>query len=216
MDQQKAFVDELKTNPEFQKGADILEGPLEELKQAIFDTIKRLDAEEKAREDAKKEAEEKAKKIAAPIVMGVSLNTKSIEPKVVYLICDQRDLDNTRPIEDLITNSGNEILLPLFDGDQAQLRQAHLENLKICDAVIIYYGAGNYRWAGSMKSDLMRLPAMGRTSPLGEKAIYIEGPPDKDKETFRANDIEIINGLNGFNNGLFDSFLQNLNQPAHG
>ena len=63
--------------------------------------------------------------------------------KLIYLVCDQRDLDDTRPLEDLMSDSGHEILLPLFDGDQAQLRQAHLDNLKVCDAVIIYYGAGN-------------------------------------------------------------------------
>ncbi len=215
IEQQQAFVAELKTNAEFQKGADILEGPLEELKQAINDTIKRLEAEEKARQDAIKEGEAKAKKLEAAVRPGATPVVESHGPKLIYLVCDQRDLDNTRPLEDLLTDGGNEILLPLFEGDQAQLRQAHLDNLKICDAVIIYYGAGNYRWAGSMKSDLMRLPAMGRTSPLIGKVIYIDGPADKDKETFRANDIQIINGLNGFTPALFESFIQQLNQPAH-
>ena len=55
IEQQKAFVNGLKTNAEFQKGADILEGPIEELKQAIFDTVKRLEAEERAKQDAIKE-----------------------------------------------------------------------------------------------------------------------------------------------------------------
>jgi hypothetical protein len=134
---------------------------------------------------------------------------------LIYLVCDQRDLDNTRQLENMLIESGNEVLLPLFDGDQAQLRQAHLDNLKICDAVVIYYGAGNHKWIASMKSDLMRLPAMDRAKPLVAKAVYIEGPPDKDKQGFRANDIQLINGLNGFNPGLFDSFIQLLNIPSH-
>jgi len=66
-----------------------------------------------------------------------------------------------------------------------------------------------------MKSDLMRLPAMGRTKPLVAKAVYIDGPADNDKQTFRANDIELINGLNGFNPSLFDSFIQHLNLSSH-
>lgn len=202
--QQKAFVDELKNNTELQKGADILEGPLEEFKQAVFDTIRRIDEEEKQR----KEAEEKVKRqsVASP----VDAVAASEGPKLVYLICDPRDLDDTRPLEDLVCDSGNEILLPLFDGDQAQLRAAHLENLKICDAVIIYYGAGNYRWASSMKSDLLRLPALGRSHSLLAKAIYLASPPDKDKETFRAADLEIINGLTGFSGELFNGFIQKL------
>ncbi|HPH92696.1 MAG TPA: TIR domain-containing protein [Ferruginibacter sp.] len=215
LEQQKSFIEELKTNPAYQKGADILEGPLEELKQAIFDTIRRLAAEEKAKEDAKREAEEKAKKYTAGIPLGVSLTAKRDGPKLVYLICDQRDLDHTRPIEDLVNDNGHEILLPLFDGDQAQLRQAHLDNLKICDAVIIYYGAANYRWAGSMKSDLMRLPALGRTKPLLDKAVYIAGPADNDKGAFKAIDLQVINGINGFSADLFSTFIQRVNLPGH-
>ena len=204
--QQQAFVGELKTDAELQKGADILEGPLEELKQAIFDTIKRKDEEEKT----KREAEEKAKKLAEHALANPVVDSVSVVPKVVYLICDQRDLDETRPLEDLIYDTGNEVLLPLFDGDQAQLRAAHLENLQLCDAVIIYYGAGNYRWASSMKSDLLRLPALGRTKPLVEKAIYLSAPADRDKESFRANDFRIINGLSGFSTEAFTGFFQKL------
>jgi len=61
-----------------------------------------------------------------------------------------------------------------------------------------------------MKSDLLRLPALGRSKPLIEKAIYIAGPSDKDKETFKANDFEIINGISGFTADLFDGFIQKL------
>jgi hypothetical protein len=195
---QAAFVQELKSNPAFQKGADILLGPLEEFKLAIFDTIKRIEAEEEAR-----------KLMASPLSNQV---TKQQEggPKLIYLVCNERDLDYTREVEDLLTDNGFEILLPLFDGDSAQLRQAHLDNLKICDAVLIYYGAGNYRWMGSMKSDLMRIPALSREKPLLEKIIYIAGPSDADKEKFKSNDIDTINGLEGFKPGLFSQFIQRL------
>ena len=61
-----------------------------------------------------------------------------------------------------------------------------------------------------MKSDLLRLPALGRSKALLEKAIYIAGPSDKDKETFKANDFKIINGLAGFEGDLFNDFIQKL------
>lgn len=216
LEQQQAFINQVRTNADYQKGADILEGQLEELKQSIFDTVRRLEAEEKARQEAlKKEAEEqerKNKQAAGGMVMGAPLSPVKSEPRLVYLVCDQRDLDNTRPIEDLLTDKGNEILLPLFEGDQAQLRQAHLDNLKVCDAVVIYYGAANYRWVGSMKSDLLRLPAMGRSKPLLDKIIYIDNQPESGKENFRANDMLILDGRNGFTASLFDSFINNINQ----
>ncbi len=208
---QDAFVQKLKHDTELQKGADILLGPLEECKQAIFDTIKRMDEEEKARQDALKEAVEKANRVAGA---GATVAIENKGSKLVYLVCDQRDLDTTRALEDAICESGNEVLLPIFEGDMAQLRQAHLDNLKLCDAVIIYYGAANYRWAGSIKSDLLRLPALSRTSPLKEKIIYLAGPPDKDKETFKANDFVIINGMAGFTPELLNNFFQKLNEEA--
>ncbi len=195
---QQSFVQELKNNPDIQKGADILEGPLEAFKLTVFDTIKRINAEEKAKKDI------------AVMVAGSTPVREKKETKLVYLVCDQRDLDDTRQLEDHLTDQGFEMLLPVFDGDQAQLRQAHLDNLKICDAVIVYYGLGNYRWVGSMKSDLMRLPAMGRTKPLEEKVIYLAGPANPDKEKFKSNDIEIINGLEGFKPELFDLFIKNM------
>jgi hypothetical protein len=196
---QTAFVTELKSNPEYQKGADILVGPLEEFKLAIFDTIRRM------------EAEEEAKKVVVTTSVGSQVTADdSSSVKLVYLICNQQDLDNTRDVEDLLTDNGFEILLPLFDGDSAQLRQAHLDNLKICDAVLIYYGTGNYRWVGSMKSDLMRIPALGREKPLMEKMIYIAGPGDADKGKFKSNDIDIANGVEGFKPELFSQFIQGL------
>ena len=61
-----------------------------------------------------------------------------------------------------------------------------------------------------MKSDLMRLPAMGRSNPLQAKAIYIAGPADADKEKFKSNDIPIVKGLDGFKPELFGKFIQSL------
>jgi hypothetical protein len=195
---QQTFINELRNNADIQKGADILEGPLEAFKLAIFDTIKRI------------KEEEEAKKAVPAIAYGITPGPEAARTRMIYLLCDQRDLDDIMPLEALIMDSGHEMLLPLFDGDQVHLRQAHLENLKICDAIIIYYGSGNYRWVGSMKSDLMRLPAMGRANPLVAKAIYITGPADNQKESFKSNDIEIINGLTGFNPDMFGHFIQKL------
>ncbi len=196
---QSAFVQELKSNVDLQKGADILVGPLEEFKQAIFDTLKRIDDEEKKQEQQ-----------AEVVAEAAGAFDPENAVKLVYLICEQRDLDDIMPVEDLLTDSGFEILLPFFDGDNAQLRQVHLENLKICDAVLIYYGNGNYRWVSSMKSDLLRLPAFGRTKPLLGKTIYIAGPSDPDKEKFRSNDAEVVRGGDGFKAEQLQAFIQRL------
>jgi len=30
--------------------------------------------------------------------------------------------------------------MPIFDGDEAEMREVHEENLKSCDGALIYYG----------------------------------------------------------------------------
>ncbi len=211
---QKEFVEALRRDPALQRGADILEGPLEELKLAVFDTVKRIEFEEKAKkeaeEKAKKDAEEKALKLAsAPVNSAAQANAPSGGPRTVYLICDPRDLSETQALENLIFDNGHDVLLPTFDGDQKQLTEEHKANLTICDAVIIYYGAGNFRWAGSMRNDLLRLPALSNKKLLAS-AVYIAPPIDAEKENFRANNLEIIRGGEEFSSGLFDGFFQKL------
>ena len=61
-----------------------------------------------------------------------------------------------------------------------------------------------------MKSDLLRLPALGRDKPLIEKAIFIADPTDKDKESLKAVDFKIINGSAGFSEELLYGFIQKL------
>jgi hypothetical protein len=53
-------------------------------------------------------------------------------------------------------------------------------------------------------------PGLGRSKPVLAKAVFIAPPSDRDKEAFRANDLEIISGLPGFSSTLFDGFLQKL------
>jgi hypothetical protein len=68
-------------------------------------------------------------------------------PPRVYLICDQRDSEDIKPLEDYLFEPKNiEAIPPLFEGNQAESRQYHQDNLSLCDAAIIYYGNANERW----------------------------------------------------------------------
>ncbi|MEO8149619.1 MAG: TIR domain-containing protein [Bacteroidia bacterium] len=186
-----------------QLGADILKGTLEEFKDAILTKAKKILADEKAKQDAIKEAEEKAKIVAAT---PVAPDAQATTVKKIYLICQEPDLDTTRPIEKLIQKSGYTVIVPNFDREPAVLQNEHNENLNICDAVLIYYGAGNYRWINKMIGDLSRL-----TKPLLAKVIYTTGADDDgDKKDFTSPDILLINGLTGFVPESFNDFFQKL------
>ena len=62
-------------------------------------------------------------------------------PKL-YLICDPKDEAAVEALEDYLFAQGLEVMLPAFDGDDADAAALHQDNLLTCDAVLVYYGDG--------------------------------------------------------------------------
>ena len=52
---------------------------------------------------------------------------------------------------------------PIFDGDEAEIREYHEENLRTCDGVMIFYGAGNEPWLRRKLRELQKSAGYGRT-----------------------------------------------------
>lgn len=216
--QQKEYVNDLVNNHKDQEGADLLMGTIEALKFSIFDTIKRIEAEEEARLRKIKEDEAKAKKAAeaaalAPIAAPAF---QSDEPKIVYLICDKNDSAAIAPFESFLNDNNIEMITPAFDGDIDALTNAHKKNLLLCDAVIIFYGEGNDLWAKSKKSDILGINALGRTKPLLAKAVYLSNPPLPEKESLKLLGGLQINGFDAakpefvFKSELLNDFIKKL------
>ncbi|MBK9731653.1 MAG: TIR domain-containing protein [Chitinophagaceae bacterium] len=213
---QLAFIDQLRHQEVLQSGSDLLEGTIEEFKFAIFDTIRKQEAKEKAEkekalEDARKKAldEEKKNQTSAGVIPTA---TPAVDagPRMVYFVCDQRDLSDTKPIEDFLFDSGYEVILPIFEGEEADLRKEHEENLRTCDAILVYYGNANELWLRSMTRDLLRLPALGRTQPLLASIAYLAPPSSTQKERFRSHELTVVNGLAGFNPEILNDFKAKL------
>lgn len=202
---QQSFVDQLKFNEEFQQDSDLLEGSIEEFKFAIFDNIRRHEAKEKEKQAAIEKAMQKTE--SAGVTQAPAGDNG---PRLIYFICDQRDLEDTRMIEDCLFDAGHEVMLPVFDGEEAQLRKEHEENLRMCDAVFLYYGHANELWLRSMTRDLLRLPALNRTKPLLAKVAYLGAPATPQKERFRSNELTVIPGINGFDIQLLNDFIEKL------
>ncbi|MCP4215865.1 MAG: TIR domain-containing protein [bacterium] len=135
-------------------------------------------------------------------------------PAMVYLICDQQDMeedsDHLRNLEDYLYDQGYEVVLPIFDGEEEDVLNDYHENLKNCDGVMIYYGAGNELWLRSVTRDLTKIAGYGRTRPLNSKAVYIAPPTSRQKERFRSRNLLVINGLAGFSANLLEPFHQTL------
>jgi hypothetical protein len=186
-ERQNKFIKELQGSETLLSGADLIISPLEDLEFAITDKLS----------ESKKE------------VIEDNLSDDSVGPKQIYLICDQSDLDGIAPVEDFLFNKGFEVILPAFEGDQTELRLDHQENLKICDAVLIYYGLGNELWLRSKTRDLLKINGYGRKKPLFAKTVFIAPPLTQQKERFRSHEVKVII-LTDNNFNLLEEFINEI------
>ena len=132
--------------------------------------------------------------------------------KSIYLTCDSRDLDAVPDLEDYLFDQGFEVIVPIFEGDESEIRLDHQENLKSCDAALIYYGSGNELWLRSKTRDLLKVAGFGRATPLNNKAVYIGSPTNSRKDRFRSHDSVVIKGGEPFDPAVLNDFIQQINQ----
>ncbi|MDQ1354583.1 MAG: hypothetical protein QG657_4892 [Acidobacteriota bacterium] len=192
------FLEKVKT--EMKENTDpndyIIETSLDDMGSLILKKLRKIEEEKR-----KNKEKEKAPGTAEPSGKG---------PSLVYLICDRMDVDHITELEDLLFESGCEVIIPVFDGNEEELIADHRENLKSCDAALIYYGEGNELWIRSITRDLTKIDGYGRTHPLNLRGVFLAPPAGKPKERFRLHDTLIIDGMQGFSPGLMQPFLEKL------
>lgn len=190
-ERQRAFVAHLQNDANVHLTAELLEVPVEDLKTRIH---------------AKLAPPPEPVAKAAPVSIGAS-----DELVRVYLLCDQQDLDTVRPLEDHLFAKGLEVILPVFDEDEAQARVEHEENLRTCDVILFYYGAGGELWLRRKLRELQKSAALGREKPWLAKAIYLGPPVTPVKERFRTLEAALLHEpASGFDPGVVDAFLDEL------
>jgi hypothetical protein len=62
----------------------------------------------------------------------------------------------------------------MFEGSPNQIRTEHFNNLKKCDATLVYYGGSNDNWMKSKLQDLSKSLGFEREKPLGPQAVIID------------------------------------------
>ena len=134
----------------------------------------------------------------------------------IYLICDQQDEEAVEPIEDFLYDQGYEVKTPQFDGDEDAFVQAHQDNLRFCDGILIYFGNASGQWVDMKLMDLLKAPGYGRTKPLTAKAVYVAPPDNRRKARFRTRTADVIQGGNSINPDDFKSFFEKMNQTKRG
>ncbi len=188
-ERQRALVEHLHTDTPTHEGADLLLVPLEDLKSAIQES---LEAEEPEEEEAA--GGEDVENGAASI----------------YLLCDQRDADSVLDFGDYLYDQGLEVTLPVFEGNETEIREDHEANLRDCQAAIIYYGGANDLWLRRQLRELRKSPGYGRSGPIPVRAVYVAPPETPQKRRFRTREASVIRGSSSFDPADLENLLQEL------
>ena len=160
----------MQEDPVLHRRAEIIEGNLNLLKK---DLIRRL------------APPEEKPKASAPVMSPAGA------PKV-YLICDPKDEAAVEALEDYLFDQGLEVMLPAFDGNDADAAALHQDNLLTCNAVLVYYGAAPKAWVDIKLRELLKASGYGREAPIPVQAIYIAPPDDRRKERFQSHQAGVI------------------------
>jgi len=183
--EQQRFIEALHTDAQVQFGADLVTGDFETLKGTIHTYLKKLEEPKVVQE-------------------GLPNGTK-----FVYLICDERDRAATMPVRKFLKHQGLEVRIPVFEGDAATVRRTNQDILSQCDAVMLFYGAGDEAWKRTVESDLKKIQGYGRAKPLLASFTFLAQPATADKnELIELEESNLINGMDGFSEAAMKPLLK--------
>lgn len=185
-----AFIDALHHDEKAQFGADLITGDLETLKGVVHAALK----------DIKRNAQAASTEPSA----GASGR------KRIHVLCDARDRKDTIALLKLLKESAD-MTLPIFAGDAAAVREANQALLTQCDAVILFYGAGDEAWKFHQQNELKRIRALRPERPLPAETIYLASPTTDDKDLLVGLlEPNLVNALNGFPHDEIAGLLKKL------
>jgi len=188
-ERQVKLIEQLRMDPGTLEGADILETFLEDLRTVIHTKLKRAHAP--------------ARSSPAP---AVALST---HPRL-YVIYDRRDADAVPAWVEYLFEKDFEVICPVFEGDEAEIREYHDDNLRTCDGVLIFYGSVNECWLRRKLREVQKSPGYGRTKPAPVVGVLLAPPKFADKERFRTHEAMVIPQFDGFSPDTLRQFISSL------
>jgi TIR domain/Domain of unknown function (DUF4062) len=186
-ERQRRVIEQLRIDPGIHAGADLLETSVEDLRTLI------------------------QKRLQPPsdvITKRVASGEKKLSQ--LYLIYDQRNTAESTQWADYLFEQGLEVLHPVFEGDQAEVREYHEENLRTCDAALILFGGASECWLRRKLRELQKSAGYGRTKPAPIVGVAVIPPKTPEKERFRTHEALVIPQFDGFSPDSLQPFLSRL------
>lgn len=181
---QRTFIEALRNDPSPGIGSDLLETAFDEVQRLAFTRLRAAEQPE-------------------PVVHAPAPG----QSPHVYLVCDARDPEAIAPLKQYLFNQGFEVVLPVFDGEESALREDHENQLRDCDALLIYYGAGGELWLRQKLAELRRLSGLCRAVPLGTAAIVVAAPTTAAKLSLMTHDALVLRMLEDFAPAALQPFI---------
>lgn len=192
-EEEQRFIDSLHNDKEAQFGAegDLVTADLETLKSVIHEALQNLEKPEPPKVPADQEGP---------------------AAKTVYLICDERDRKATIPLRKFLKSRALDAKIPLFDGDAGVVRQANQELLTVCDAILLFYGAGDEAWKHTVESEFTKMKGYRAGKALTANYTYLAAPSTGAKQDLvDMEDPDLIDGRGDFLEAALEPFIKAVN-----
>ncbi len=189
---QQDVIQQLRADPQISHGSDLLETFFEDLRTQLHQWLVRAQTPPAPAADPAH---------GAPAAAG--------QP-IVYLVADARDAEGIDPWAQALFGQQLEVLRPIFEGDEAELRAYHEENLAACDGLVIFYGAGNELWVRRKLRELQKAAGYGRTKPRPAVGICLIGARSPEKERFLTHEALVVPQWDGVGIEALAPFLEQL------
>jgi TIR domain len=203
---QQGFLAYLNEDAGVQKGADLLNGNIEDLKTVIHESLARS-----------RRRQETPQPPAAAQAAAAAPARAEDEPLRVYIMCDRADRKSPSLVafRKWLLTQGCEPVLPSEGEDESAAVQIHVENLGLCDACVIYYGEGSPGWFDAKLRDLRKY-LRGRQPPVLAKAVYIAPPLNDSKDEVATLEAIVLQGGETFSPDAFAPFMQKMRAAVPG
>jgi hypothetical protein len=168
-ERQRQVIERLKRDPRIRDNADLLETFFEDLRTMMQDWLRKSRAPQEP-----------------------SLPASGAVARRLYIVADARDAPVIGAWIDPLFDQGLEVIQPMFEGDEAELREYHEENLASCDGVLIFYGAANELWLRRKLREVQKAIGYGRSKPAPPVAVALIGARTPEKERFRTHEAQVV------------------------
>jgi hypothetical protein len=138
-------------------------------------------------------------------------------PAVVHLLMCEADRSAAVPLLKLLRAAGLKVTIPVFVGDAASLREANTQLLAGCDALILFYGAGDEVWKFHQHNEVRKRSADTAARGGWSEWTALALPLTPDKEMLQAlAEPGLIDGIAGWSAAVLQELLSALTAARAG